>query len=136
MSLFPEPYPVCHIPRRVDLTTTDRNGNHPLRPLPPVIRTCQSLTQFGRRGSSHSIMSVEFAQRVQTTIHMACSDVSPYQDQDQVQCFGTVDDAGNYVGGIQYVVDGDPADDSHGPLGQDVYLGLGFGGTVKLRRVT
>jgi hypothetical protein len=68
---------------------------------------------------------------------MACSDVSPYQDQDQVQCFGTVDEeTGDYIGGIQYVVDGDPADDSHGPLGQDVYLGLGFGGTVKLRRVT
>jgi hypothetical protein len=136
MSLFAEPFTVCHIPRRIDVTTTDRNGNHPLRPLPPVNRTCQSLTQFGRRGSSHSIMSIEYAQRVETTIHMACSDVTPYQDQDQVQCFGTVDDTGNYVGGIAYVVDGDPADDTHGPLGQSVYRTLGFGGTVKLRRVS
>jgi hypothetical protein len=137
MSLFDEPYDVCHIARRVDLTTTDRNGNHPLRPLPPVNRTCQSLTQFGRRGSSHSILSIEYAQRVETTIHMACSDVSPYQDQDQVLCFGKVEEAtGNYIGGIAYVVDGDAADDTHGPLGQEVYSALGFGGTVKLRRVT
>jgi hypothetical protein len=136
MSLFAEPYHVCHIPRRVDLTTVDRNGNHPLRPLPPVPRTCQSLTQFGRRGSSHAIMSIEYAQRVETTIHMACSDVTPYQDQDQVLCFGDWDDTGNYIGGIAYVVDGEPADDTHGPLGQAVYAGLGFGGTVKLRRVS
>ena len=137
VSLFAEPYTICHIPRRMDLTTTDRNGNHPLRPLPPINRTCQSLTQFGRRGSSHAIMSIEYAQRVETTIHMACSDVSVYQDQDRVVCFGSVDpETGNYVGGLQYVVDGDPADDTHGPLGQGVYQALGFGGTVKLRRVT
>jgi hypothetical protein len=136
VTLLAEPYTVCHIPRRVDLNTTDRNGNHPLRPLPPVLRTCQSLTQFGKRGSSHSIMSIEFAQRVETTIHMACSDVTPYEDQDQVICFGSVDEDGNYVGGVQYVVDGDPADDTHGPLGRELYAALGFGGTVKLRRVT
>jgi hypothetical protein len=136
VSLFAEPYSVCHIPRRVDTTTTDRNGNHPLRPLPPVIRTCQSLTQFGKRGSSHSILSIEYAQRVETTIHMACSDVTPYQDQDQVLCFGSVDETGSYVNGTAYVVDGDPANDTHGPLGQAVYQSLGFGGTVKLRRVT
>jgi hypothetical protein len=68
---------------------------------------------------------------------MACSDVTPYQDQDQVLCFGNVEEGtGNYIGGTAYVVDGDPADDTHGPLGAQVYSALGFGGTIKLRRVT
>jgi len=135
VSLFSEPYTVCHIPRRPDLNTTDRNGNHPLRPLPPVIRTCQELAQQGG-GKSQSIKNPEHAQRTDTWVLMACSDVSPYSDQDQVLLFGQADDQGNYIGGTAYVVDGDPADDTRGWLGQAIYKGLGFGGTVNLRRVT
>jgi hypothetical protein len=135
MTLFKEPYTVCHIPRRVDLSTTDRNGNHPLRPLPPVIRTCQELAQKGG-SNSQAITSSENQQRTATVVLMACSDVTPYQDQDQVLIWGEEDDAGNYLGGTAYVVDGDPADDTHGFLGQAVYKSLGFGGTVNLKRVT
>jgi hypothetical protein len=135
MSLFQEPYTVCHIPRRVDVNTTDRNGNHPLRPLPPVIRTCQELAQQGG-GNSKAITNVEDQQSAATMILMACSDVTPYMDQDQVLICGEEDEDGNYIGGTAYVVDGDPADDTHGFLGQAIYKSLGFGGTVNLKRVT
>jgi hypothetical protein len=135
MSLFQEPYKVCHIPRRVDMAVTDRNGNHPLRPLPPVIRTCQELAQKGG-GASQATTSTESQQRAATMVLMACSDVSPYQDQDQVLIYGEEDEQGNYLGGTAYVVDGDPADDTRGHLGPSVYKALGFGGTVNLKRVT
>jgi hypothetical protein len=135
VSLFAEPYKVCHIPRRVDLSTTDRNGNHPLRPLPPVIRTCQELAQKGG-SNSKATTSTEDQQGTETWVLMACSDVTPYQDQDQVLIWGEEDDQGNYLGGIAHVVDGEPADDTHGHLGQAIYKSLGFGGTVNLKRVT
>jgi hypothetical protein len=135
MSLFAEPYTVCHIPRRPDTSAPDRNGNYPLRPLPPVIRTCQELAQKGG-GNSKAITSTEDLQGTETWVLMACSDVTPYRDQDQVLIGGAVDESGNYVDGIAYVVDGQPADDTHGFLGQAVYKSLGFGGTVNLKRIT
>jgi hypothetical protein len=135
VSLFAEPYTVCHIPRRVDMNVTDRNGNHPLRPLPAVLRTCQELAQKGG-GNSKAITSTEDAQSTETWVLMACSDVTPYSDQDEVLIWGEADQDGNYLGGTAFVVDGDPADDTRGHLGQSVYKSLGFGGTVNLKRVT
>lgn len=132
MSLIPEPYTICHKPRRIS-GTPDGHGNRPVVTLPPVIRKAQSLHQGSKYPSSMTVISDEYEQRVNTTIQMAVSNPTDYQAGDEVLLFGTVDGNGDYQGGTAYRVDGVPTNDRTGPWPQ---FYADFGGVVTLVRVT
>jgi hypothetical protein len=130
---IPAPWPVLHIPRTVDTTTTDSHGNNPIIDGAPVIRYAYSYHQEGRLGSSSEVISPEFLDRIETTLNMAVPDPQNYHASDGVIVGGTVDDSGNYDGGTQYWVNGDPVSDFQGPFKR---LYAWTGGEVKLRRIT
>lgn len=144
-GLIPSPWPVVHIARWIDTGgDEDEHGNYPLVEDPPVVRYVYSLTQFGRRGSSREVMGPEFAERVESLLHMACNDPTLYKASDQVildpeldadgNWIQEFDDNGNMIGtGVAYWVDGDPSDERVGPWST---LLDWAGGLVKLRRVT
>ena len=133
MSIFfPEPYFVGHIMRREDLNTLDSHGNHPTTISPVVIRKAMSVSTIMTRARTNTILSGEYADRIETTLFMAVKDISPYAGGDQVLCFGTVSGS-DYVDGTAYWIDGDPMDSRYGPW--EKYTKL-TGGIIKLRRVT
>ena len=130
---IPAPFPVLHTPRTVDTTTTDAHGNNPIKDGAPVIRYVYSYHQAGRLGSSSEVISPEFLDRIETTLDMAVPDPQHYSASDGVILGGTVDESGNYDGGVQYWVNGDPTSDFQGPFKK---LYAWAGGVVKLRRIT
>lgn len=135
-GLIPSPWPVVHIARYLDLATEDEHGNNPLvQEDPPVVRWVYSITQFGRRGSSREIMGPEFAERIESILHMACNDPTVYKASDQVILAPELDTLGNWVpeSGVAFWVDGDPSDERTGPWPD---LLEWSGGLVKLRRIT
>jgi hypothetical protein len=127
------PWPVLHTSKTIDTTQTDAHNNYVTINAAPVIRYVYSFVQFGRRGSTSQIISPEFLDRTETTLHMACPDPDSYKTGDGVLVGGTVDEDGNYDGGVAFWIDGDPNDERHGPWPT---LTAWTGGTVKLRRVT
>jgi hypothetical protein len=134
-GLIPSPWPVCHIARWIDESSTDEHGNNPITEDPPVIRWIYSVVQFGRRGSSAEVMGPEFEERIETVLHMACNDPTVYKASDQVILHPQLDTDGNYVPdtGTAYWVDGDISDERLGPWPS---LLQWSGGIVKIRRVT
>lgn len=132
MSIIPEPYTVCHKPRRVS-GVADSHGNKPVVTLPPVLRKAQSLHQGSKYPRSTVVVSDEYEQRINTTVYMAVSNPTDYESGDEVLLFGTVDSNGDYQGGTAYRVDGIPTDDRNGPWPQ---FYAAFGGVVTLVRVT
>jgi hypothetical protein len=130
---IPTPWPVLHTAKTIDMTQTDAHNNYLIIEGAPVVRYAYSFVQFGRRGSTSQIISPEFLNRTETTLHLAVPNPDAYSSGDGVILGGTVDDEGNYDGGVAYFVDGDPNDERHGPWPN---LTQWTGGTVKLRRVT
>lgn len=133
-TYFPSPWTVVHFPRPVD-GATDSHGNAQPDTGDPVVRQAQSVTQFGRRGSSRQIFSTETLGREEVMLHLAVADPTPYHSGDQVILGAELDSDGSYIpgSGMAYVVDGDPSDERQGPWQR--YTAL-FGGEVKLRRTT
>ena len=130
---IPAPWPVLHIPRTVDTTQTDSHGNHPIIDGAPVIRYVRGYNQPGRLGASSEVISPEFLDRIETTLDMDVPNPQDYHASDGVIIGGTVDEQGNYDGGTQYWVNGDPTNDFKGPFKR---LYTWTGGKVKLRRIT
>jgi len=130
---IPTPWPVLHTPRTVDTTTTDSHGNHPIIDGTPIVRYVYSYNQEGRLGSSSEVITPEFLDRIETTLDMAVPNPQDYHASDGVILGGTVDGQGNYDGGTQYWVNGDPTSDFPGPFPR---LYKWTGGRVKLRRIT
>ena len=130
---IPTPFPVLHIPRTVDTTTIDSHGNHPIIDGAPVVRWVRGYHQAGRLGSSSEVISPEFLDRIETSLNMDVPDPQDYHASDGVIIGGAVDDTGNYEGGTQYWVNGDPTNDFNGPFTK---LYAWTGGIVKLRRIT
>jgi hypothetical protein len=135
-GLIPSPWPVVHIARWIDTgADEDEHGNYPLVEDPPVVRHVYSITQFGRRGSSREVMGPEFAERIETILHMACNNPTLYKASDQIILDPELDGDGNWIEdtGVAYWVDGDPSDERVGPWAS---LLDWAGGLVKLKRVT
>jgi hypothetical protein len=136
-QLIPTPYSVAHIPRSLNKKgPKDSHGNYQMVPGPPTIRKVQSITQFGRRGSSRALFTTErTGEAEEVTLHIAVPNPEVYANGDQVLIDPQIDPNGNYVAGtgVAYYVDGDPSDERRGPWPQ--YLQQ-FGGIVKLRRVS
>jgi hypothetical protein len=133
--MIPSPYPVVHLARSVSTDLDPDTGNPVIATAAPVVRYVQSISQLGRRGSSHEVIGPDTVLRVETEFHLSVADPSVYSTDDQVLLSAELDDDGNYVDGTgtAYWVDGTPSDSRQGPWPQ--YLKV-FGGTVRLRRVT
>jgi hypothetical protein len=134
-SLFPSPHKVCHVPRSYAAETLDPDtGNPILMTATPVVRRAQEITQMSK-ASSKDVMSGEFVDRVETTLHMSVDDVGVYSSQDQVIVDAQFDGNGDYVPGTgeAYFVDGNPNDQRGGPWPS---LFKVFGGIIILKRVT
>jgi hypothetical protein len=130
------PWTILHIVRYEDTTgEKDPHGNWPVVEEAAVPREIYSLSQFGRRGSSHVVMGAEFQERTATILHLAVPDPRLYNSGDQVILWPEFDDQDNYVpdSGVAYWVDGDPSEERMSPWPE---LTAGFGGTVKVSRVT
>lgn len=114
--------------------TTDDHGNPKIVDLPPVIRYAISLSQSAKtlQRASHELYTVEYLQQVDTQIHMTIpvKDLDKYSSGDNVVIQGTVV-AGEYVGGVSFLVDGSTASDVQGPWPS---LYKSFGGMVLLHR--
>jgi hypothetical protein len=94
----------------------------------------QAINQFGRRGSSHEIVDVDYLDRVETTLVIGVADVTLYSEEDVIIIGATgLDGAGNPIGGTAYHVEGDPTDNRLGPF---PLLNKMLGGTIRVRRVT
>ena len=100
----------------------------------PVARQVQAINEFGRRGSSHEIVSADYFERVETMLEIGVPDVSLYNERDIVILGATgVDGGGNPVGGTAFHVEGEPSENRRGPL---PLLNKMLGGSVRVRRVT
>ena len=134
MSIIPSPWPICHIPRTVDTTTTDDHGNNPIVDGEPVIRYVMSIMQYGRRGSSREVISPDYLLRTETTLMISVADPENYSPEDLVLIDPEIEN-GSYVpeSGSAYWVDGLDNDERTGPWPNLLAM---FGGVVKLRKVT
>ena len=133
VSTIPTPITIYH---RSWLGTgaPDAHGNPTTSLSAPVARKVQSINEFGRRGSSHEVISADYLNRDNTVLEMGVPDTSVYHQQDQVIIGATgVDSNGNPVGGFEFHVEGTPSDNTLGPL---PLLGGMIGGAVRVRRVT
>lgn len=132
MALIPAPWPVLHTPRGVE-AVVDAHGNDRIVDGPAVIRFVMALFQPGSRGSSREIFSGDYLQRDDTTLLMVipAKDLEFYAGGDQVVVGGSVV-GGEYVDGVGYRLEGQPASDLNGPW---PHLYRAFGGMVEIRRV-
>jgi hypothetical protein len=136
VSIVPNPYVIAHITRAMTTEKDPDTGNDVMVDFPPVIRPVQAFAQIGRtRASSKQIISVEFAKRVETALHMMVPDPSLYHPMDQVLLFPEVDADGEYVpgSGVAFWVDGMAIDARQSPWPQLTKI---FGGIVEIHRVT
>jgi hypothetical protein len=97
----------------------------------PVARKVQSINEFGRRGSSHEIVSPDYLNRVETMLELGVPDVTLYKPKDIV-LIGP-DYAGSATEGVAFHVEGDPSENRLGPF---PLLNRILGGAVRVRRVT
>jgi hypothetical protein len=133
VSTVPAPITIYH-QVWTDSGTTDTHGNPVAGLAAPVPRQVQAISEFGRRGSSHEIINVDYLNRVETLLEIGVPDVSIYNQQDEVIIGATgVDDDGNPIGGVAFHVEGTPSDNKLGPF---PLLNNILGGSVRVRRVT
>ena len=129
---IPTPYTVYH--QVFTAGASDAHGNPVYSYAAPVARQVQAINEFGRRGSSHEIVSPDFDNRAETVLEMAVPDPSLYSVRDLVIVGATgVDGDGNPIGGNAYHVEGLPSDNRFSPF---PLLNNLVGGAVRIRRVT
>lgn len=132
MSSIPTPITVYHLVW-VD-GVNDAHGNPAGSLAPAVPRKVYGISQFGRRGSSHEIVDVDYLARVETVLELGVPDCTLYSEKDNVIIGASgLDDDGNVVGGTAFHVESDPDDNRLGPF--PLFNKL-FGGAVRVRRVT
>ena len=113
---------------------SDAHGNPVYSYGTPVARQVQAINEFGRRGSSHEIVSPDFDNRAETVLELAVPDPTVYSVRDLVIVGATgVDGDGNPIGGTAYHVEGLPSDNRFSPF---PLLNNLVGGAVRMRRVT
>jgi hypothetical protein len=132
VSTIPTPITVWH-QVWTETGTLDAHGNPVTFLADPVPRQVQSITEFGRRGSSHEIISPDFLNRAETVLEIGVPDASLYSPKDEIIVGATADDSGLPVGGTAFHVEGQPSDNKMGPL---PLLNRMLGGAVRVRRVT
>lgn len=133
MSTIPAPISIYH---QVWTVTgeKDAHGNPVTYWAPAVERKVQAINQFGRRGSSHEIVSADYLARVETTLEISVPDVTIYNERDLVTVGATgLDTDGNPVGGTAFHVEGAGIDNRLGPF---PLLNKILGGSVHIRRIT
>lgn len=133
MSTIPEPITVYH---QVWTATGENDGHgNPVAYLAPAVaRRVQAIAQFGRRGSSHEVVSPDYLDRVETTLEIAVADPTIFNERDEIIIGATgLDDDGIPVGGTAFHVEGDAVDDRLGPF---PLLNKLLGGAVHVRRIT
>lgn len=138
MQWFPSLYPVVHYSRHFSRTETDPDtGNEYVIEGDPVIRYVQEISQMGK-GSSEDVQSGEFENRTVVTLIMSVDDPQNYSSDDRV-IINPVIENGQYVEGTgtAYWIYGEPNDQRNGPF-RTTWSKVfeGFGGVIKLRRVT
>lgn len=112
----------------------DAHGNPSGSLAPAVVRKVQAISQFGRRGSSHEIVDVDYLARVETVLEIGVPDPMIYFEKDVITLGATgVDGDGNPVDGTAFHVESYPDDNRTGPF--PLFNKL-FGGAVRVRRVT
>lgn len=132
MSTIPTPITLYHQVRAWG--ADDAHGNPSSSLAAPVARKVQAISEFGRRGSSHEIVSTDYLLRTETVLEIGVPDPSVYNPDDIVILGATgVDGEGNPIGGTAYHVEGGPSDNRLGPL---PLLNRILGGAVRVRRVT
>lgn len=97
----------------------------------PVARKVQAVNEFGRRGSSHEIVSPDYLNRVETTLELGVPDVTLFKAKDIVLIGPGY--AGSPTQGVAFHVEGFPSEDRFGPF---PLLNKILGGSVRVRRVT
>lgn len=135
-SLIPSPYDVIHLPHVVVAETDRDTGNNLIEELPAIKRRYQSLSQIGRiRGSSKTIHSAEFVDRVDTELHMSTAEPQVFNTGDVVVLYPEFDEDGEWIdgSGYRFVVDGMAIDSGTSPW---PLFSKCFGGLVRIRRVT
>lgn len=132
MSTVPTPITIYH---EVYVEgANDLHGNPVESWNAPIARQVQSINEFGRRGSSHEIVSPDYLNRVETMLEIGVPDVSVYSPKDLVILGASgVDESGNPIGGVAFHVEGDPSDNKQGPF---PLLNRILGGAVRVRRIT
>lgn len=136
LSIIPSPYIVAHIARYISDEEDPDTGNDVIKELPAVIRRAQGISQIGRlRGSSKAVYTQDFVKRIETDLHIAVADSSPYSPGDQVLLFPEVDSVGDYIPGtgFAFTVDGIPDDGRTSPW---PIFTKALGSMVRLRRVS
>ena len=131
--LIPTPITIYHKPWTAT-GSTDAHGNPTYGAGAAVARQVQSINEFGRRGSSHEIVSPDFVNRAETVLEIGVPDVSPYNQKDLIIIGATGgDNSGNPIGGLEFHVEGVPSNNKLGPL---PLVNRMLGGAVRVRRVT
>lgn len=133
MSTIPTPLTVYH---KVWTATgaQDAHGNDVYVFAAPVARKVHSINEFGRRGSSHEVVSPDYLNRTETALEMGVPDGSIYNPKDQIIIGATgVDSNGNPIGGVEYHVEAIPSNNQQGPF---TLLNRLVGAAVRMRRVT
>lgn len=136
VKLIPAPWPVLHTPRSVE-SVVDAHGNDHLVDGVPVIRYVIALYPhaYSSGMGSKEVFTDEYLSEVKTDLMMVIphDDIvaQAYQSGDQVVVGGVVD-AGEYVGGTAFRVDGNPGSDLEGPW---PHLYKMFGGLARISRV-
>ena len=137
MSTIPAPITVYHqVWTETGTDTLDgiTHGNPGGYLAAAVPRKVQAINEFGRRGSSHEIVDVDYLERVETMLEIGVADVTIYNPRDEIIIGATgVDGDGNPIGGVAFHVEGDPSENRSGPL---PLLNRLVGGSVRVRRVT
>jgi hypothetical protein len=132
MSTIPTPITIYHAAWTEGVN--DAHGNPTESYAAWVARKVQGVAQFGRRGSSHEIVDVDYLARVETVLEIGVADVTVYSERDLVLIGATgVDGDGNPVGGTAFHVESYPDDNRLGPF---PLLNKILGGVIRVRRVT
>lgn len=133
MSTVPTPITVYH-QVWTEPGGNDAHGNPTGYLANAVPRQVQAINEFGRRGSSHEIVDVDYLLRIETMLEMGVADPNLYNPKDEIIIGATAFDGdGNPTDGVAFHVEGDPSDNRMGPF---PLLNKLLGGSVRLRRVT
>lgn len=133
MTTVPTPITIYHQVWTQE-ETLDAHGNPIAYLADPVPRKVQAINEFGRRGSSHEIVDVDYLGRVETLLEIGVTDISLYAEKDLVIIGASgSDEDGNPIGGVAFHVEGVPTNNKTGPF--PLLNGL-LGGSVRVRRVT
>ena len=132
MATIPTPITVYH--QAWVTGVADAHGNPVESYADPVARKVQGISQFGRRGSSHEIVDVDYLARVETVLEIGVPDCTVFSEKDLVTIGASgLGDDGNLIGGTTFHVESYPDDNRLGPF--PLFNKL-LGGVVRVRRVT